>query len=530
MFILAIVETVFFALCGAVLIVAGILTNNGSVAQLSSITNLLGNASLGNMLIIAGVIVVIAAGIVYIFGTIYKRPYKNKSSRALWYAKKFVTAVLLVSIGLFPIVGGAMIGNYLYSEYNRIKDVNDTVMKDVNSPTNAEVHQQAGSGLVQPQDTPSPTQKRVTFIIYGLDGSGQSTRSDTMILGCFNTDTGALDMVSLPRDLSIVLPKNLMDILTSHGRHPPSSGSMKLGEIYAYAGNDLGYEVATTEIQNIFGVSIDYYVTVDLTAFKYIVTQIGGVDFDVPVRMKYSDPYQDLYIDLQPGMQHLDADQAEQLVRFRDHNNTLNGAYNDWTRGQTQQEFIKAIISQLMTTGTKNSIETLMNAASDYVTTNFDITKNLPKYAGYIGKLNINNINTHSLVGTDKQDSAGTWYTYLDMDASAQIIDSIFYDSDADAQAAQASSAGKQIEVLNGGYTSGMAQKTKDMLTSQGFTVVGIGDYAGAKQAATRIVVKRDGMGQDLQALFNGSDVSVDAGACAGAGVDIIVILGTDEG
>ncbi|MCL2462330.1 MAG: hypothetical protein FWF44_06650, partial [Defluviitaleaceae bacterium] len=76
----------------------------------------MGNASLGNMLIIAGVIVVIAAGIVYIFGTIYKRPYKNKSSRALWYAKKFVTAVLLVSIGLFPIVGGAMIGNYLYSE------------------------------------------------------------------------------------------------------------------------------------------------------------------------------------------------------------------------------------------------------------------------------------------------------------------------------------------------------------------------------------------------------------------------------
>lgn len=454
-----------------------------------------------------------------------KRNAKNNKNtrRGLRLLRKFLVTFLLTFVGLC-IVGGAVFFGYVRSRLTTVS----------NDPAaNAEARQVAneiGSGL----KTPAPpitnlfsgVPKRVNFIIYGLN----ENLSDSMILGCLNTEKDTLDMVSLPRDLSIVLPQNLLNVLTSHGRNPPSDGAMHLNWIYSFAGSDLGPEIATKEISNLFGVKIDYYVTIDLDAFKYIVTQIGGVDFDVPVRMKYTDPFQDLYIDLQPGMQHLDADQAEQLVRFRkgDKGYAVD-AYNDWVRGQTQQQFIKAILKQLMETGTVNSVQTMVTAALQYVKTNFDIL-DFPKYYSCVSKLTADNINTHSLVGTDQTDSGGTWYTTLDMDASMQIINSIFYDSDADAQAAQASSVGKQIEVLNGGDTSGMAQKTKDMLAGKGFTVAGIGDYTGTKQAATRIIVKSGGMGADLQALFSGSSVTVDAAQCAGAGVDIIVIIGTDEG
>ena len=41
------------------------------------------------------------------------------------------------------------------------------------------------------------------------------------------------------------------------------------------------------------------------------------MEFDVPQRMYYSDPTQDLYIDLQPGLQTLNGEQAMGLVRFR---------------------------------------------------------------------------------------------------------------------------------------------------------------------------------------------------------------------
>jgi anionic cell wall polymer biosynthesis LytR-Cps2A-Psr (LCP) family protein len=67
---------------------------------------------------------------------------------------------------------------------------------------------------------------------------------------------------------------------------------------------------------------------------------LGGVDFDVPQRMKYTDPMQDLYIDLQPGMQHLDGDKAEQLVRFRSY------PFGDIDRIKVQQNFLHAIAEQ----------------------------------------------------------------------------------------------------------------------------------------------------------------------------------------
>ena len=44
------------------------------------------------------------------------------------------------------------------------------------------------------------------------------------------------------------------------------------------------------------------------------------MEFYVPIDMKYDDTSQDLHINLKEGMQKLNGDQAEQVLRFR-HNN-----------------------------------------------------------------------------------------------------------------------------------------------------------------------------------------------------------------
>ena len=59
------------------------------------------------------------------------------------------------------------------------------------------------------------------------------------------------------------------------------------------------------------------------------------------MRLKYDDPAQDLHIDLQPGMQHLDGDKSEQLVRSRN-----QYAMADITRTEVQRDFLKAVITQ----------------------------------------------------------------------------------------------------------------------------------------------------------------------------------------
>ena len=65
------------------------------------------------------------------------------------------------------------------------------------------------------------------------------------------------------------------------------------------------------------GFEVDGYVEVNLEAFVEIIDLMGGVTFDVPQRMYYSDPSQNLYIDLYPGEQTLTGDQAIGVVRYR---------------------------------------------------------------------------------------------------------------------------------------------------------------------------------------------------------------------
>ena len=74
--------------------------------------------------------------------------------------------------------------------------------------------------------------------------------------------------------------------------------------------------------------------------------------FDVPIDMKYTDKKQGLYINLKAGVQKLDGDKAEQVVRFR-HNSdgsTYPAEYGieDIGRMKTQRNFLKALAKQTL--------------------------------------------------------------------------------------------------------------------------------------------------------------------------------------
>ena len=70
-------------------------------------------------------------------------------------------------------------------------------------------------------------------------------------------------------------------------------------------------------IRDLLGFDVDVYAAVDLEAFVELINAIGGVDYDVPVDMHYTDPAQGLVIDLDAGPQHLTGEQAVGVMRFR---------------------------------------------------------------------------------------------------------------------------------------------------------------------------------------------------------------------
>ena len=126
--------------------------------------------------------------------------------------------------------------------------------------------------------------------------------TDTIMLASYDPKTQEAALLSIPRDTYI--GDNINNV----------SAYDKINAVYQYG---VGLQDLLEDVRNLTGINVQYYLKVDTEALKALVDEIGGVYFDVPIDMHYTDRGQGLYIDLQAGYQLLDGDKAEQLVRFR---------------------------------------------------------------------------------------------------------------------------------------------------------------------------------------------------------------------
>ena len=72
----------------------------------------------------------------------------------------------------------------------------------------------------------------------------------------------------------------------------------------------MGADKLLEYVREITGINVQYYLKVDTKALKVLVDELGGVYFDVPIDMHYTDRRQGLYIDLKAGYQLLDGGQG----------------------------------------------------------------------------------------------------------------------------------------------------------------------------------------------------------------------------
>ena len=177
-------------------------------------------------------------------------------------------------------------------------------------------------------DAPGRTRREYCYniLVSGLDDDNGG--SDTNILVRFDVPNKRIDLVSLPRDTLL------------HNEYRNN----KLNFAYAKGGTELLME----QIENLLGIPVDFYVTVNLKGFIALVDQIDGVDFDIPINMDYDDPYQDLHIHFTKGPRHLNGQEAMEVVRFRHNNDGTGYGTEDIGRIGTQQAFLKAGAQKLM--------------------------------------------------------------------------------------------------------------------------------------------------------------------------------------
>lgn len=180
--------------------------------------------------------------------------------------------------------------------------------------------------IIDPSEISERREDFYTFLVCGTDEG--KTRTDTIMLVAYDTAQNKVSIMNIPRDTVANSKRKVKKINGGYNGDP---------------------ENLKEEVTELTGVPIDRYAIIDFRGFEKVIDVIGGVEYDVPVRMKYTDSTQDLYIDLKPGLQTLNGKKALHFVRFRKGDPGTGGGYpeGDVGRIKAQQEFIKAVIKQV---------------------------------------------------------------------------------------------------------------------------------------------------------------------------------------
>lgn len=244
--------------------------------------------------------------------------------------------------------------------------------------------------------------------------------TDTMIYVNYNVETGKVAMMSIPRDTYIT-----NEYCVGH----------KLNSLYRGKNTQAFVE----QIEELIGVDIDYYLIFDSKMLIDIVDKVGGVEVDVPVRMKYDDPTQNLHIDLKKGTQVLNGKQAEQFVRYRKGNDGSGYARGDLQRTEVQQQFIKNFISTVLSAKNLTKIPDLINVALDNTDTNITAREAL-KYSTDVMKIDTSNISSCTAPGEAKYINNISYFV-MDKEKTKELVKNKLVDNSSEETTTQSNTA-----------------------------------------------------------------------------------------
>jgi len=192
---------------------------------------------------------------------------------------------------------------------------------------------------------------------YNATDQEYSTHSRSDVIWAVNLDfvNGKIYQLSVPRDMDAVLP---------------SGHEAKINQ----AQSDGGVKEAQAVIAQFLGIpAFDRYVVFRINTTKDLVNAIGGVDVDVQNSdptdkspMVYDDTWGHLHINLKPGFQHLNGDQAVGYMRFR------HDFCGDPCRIKRQQQVLKAVVAKLRS----NKVNTMLHAPDLLRVFNRDVDTN----------------------------------------------------------------------------------------------------------------------------------------------------------
>lgn len=196
----------------------------------------------------------------------------------------------------------------------------------------------------------APDHGRYNVLLLGGDAGPTRVgiRPDSITVASIDQDTGRTVLIGLPRNLENV---PFPDGTAMHDQFPNGfdcDGCYLNGvntwatdnpELFPHT-KEPGIEATTEAVEEITGLSINYYALIDLKGFQDLVDAVGGVTIDVHERIPIGGVGGDITGWIEPGKQKLDGYQTLWYARSR-------ATSDDYSRMARQKCVMNAMLHQL---------------------------------------------------------------------------------------------------------------------------------------------------------------------------------------
>lgn len=178
----------------------------------------------------------------------------------------------------------------------------------------------------------------IVILMMGVDSrtGGLVSRTDTMMLLKVCSEAQTVALLSIPRDLYVMIPGIGYDRINTALVHGAAADNENIVQ---------GVALIMKTIQATFTVPVDHYILVDFRAVTKAIDALGGVDIYVPYTI--DDPtFPDMNYGYDPlfipeGAHHFDGEMALKYARTRHQD-------NDFYRARRQQQLLLALHQQAL--------------------------------------------------------------------------------------------------------------------------------------------------------------------------------------
>jgi anionic cell wall polymer biosynthesis LytR-Cps2A-Psr (LCP) family protein len=198
------------------------------------------------------------------------------------------------------------------------------------------------------QDAQTNPKERITILLLGVDTLAgrpdEGILTDSIVLASVSTQTGTIDMISIPRDLWIEEYRTKINAFLYYGRDKyPNHPEQYTKEV----------------VEQITGVTIDHTIVLDMNTVAAFVDTLGYVEIEVPQAFtdtQFPRPGVDVAVERDPevlymtvtfdqGKQKMDGARVLEYIRSRKSENAEEGS--DDARSLRQQQVILALTERV---------------------------------------------------------------------------------------------------------------------------------------------------------------------------------------